>query len=76
MQPDDSLASKVPLDPELKAFHDACIVDALELDSSAEYANRTSLRMARVTALEIIYGAQQTERRPVSYYHLRIISRD
>ena len=76
MQPDDSPASEVSVDPGLKAFYDACIVEALELDYSVEHANRTSLRMAPVTALEIIYGAPQAGRRPVSCYYLRTMSRD
>lgn len=76
MQPDDSPASEVSVDPGLKAFYDACIVEALELDYSVEHANRTSLRMAPVTALEIIYGAPQAGRRPVSCHYLRTMSRD
>jgi hypothetical protein len=76
MQPDDSLISNVSVDPGLKAFYDDCIVEALELDASAERANGTSLRMASVTALEIIYGGPQAGTLPVSWYYLRIVSKD
>jgi hypothetical protein len=71
MQPDVILPSKsasdpgVSIDSELKAFYDGCIVEASELDLIAECANRTSLRMAPVTALEIIYGTPQPGKRPV-----------